>query len=234
MSSALWNKKMICPFCSKEFETTRLRASAIRVKEKWTDFGSLYDGPSPTVYSITACSHCMVAARNEEFEKFNAGYEPKLMEFSKRARATAASKAELFALGELSVEQSVKRHELAIACHKMRAHAEAGELAGLYLHIVWMYRSNGQPEQERKYLQPAMEAYKEFYEKGSKLPEKLGEPGVVYLIGELYRRMGNYREARVYYAKALGSKELEAFPNIESLLREQMLVAKEQMEAAGQ
>jgi uncharacterized protein (DUF2225 family) len=234
MSTALWTKKMTCPFCSKEFETTRLRASAIRVKEKWTDFGSLYEGPSPTVYSITACPHCMVAARNEEFERFNGGYEPKLMEFSKRARVNAAAKAELFALGELSVEQSVKRHELAIACHRMRAHSEAGELAGLYLHIVWMYRSNGNPESERKYLQPAMEAYKEFYEKGSKLPEKLGEPGVVYLVGELYRRMGNYREARVYFAKALASKELEAFPNIESLLREQMLVAKEQMEAAGQ
>jgi len=233
MSTALWNKKLTCPFCSKEFETTRLRASAIRVKEKWTDFGSLYEGVSPTHYSITACPHCMVAARNEEFEKFNAGYEPKLMEFSKRARAQAPAKAELFALGELSVEQAVKRHELAIACHKMRAHSEPGELAGLYLHIVWMYRSNGNPEGERKALAPALEAYKEFYEKGSKMPEKLGEPGVLYLIGELYRRLNDFREARSYYAKALGSKELGAFPNIESLLREQMLVAKEQMEAAG-
>ena len=50
---------------------------------------------------------------------------------------------------------------------------------------------------------PALDAYKEFYEKGSRLPEKLGEPGVLYLIGELYRRLGNFREARNYYGKAL-------------------------------
>jgi uncharacterized protein (DUF2225 family) len=233
MSNALWNKKLTCPFCGQEFETTRLRASAIRVKEKWTDFGSLYEGFNPTHYSITACTHCLVAARNEEFEKFNPGYEPKLMEFSKRARLQAAGKAELFSLGEISVEVAIKRHELAIACHKLRAHSEAAELAGLYLHIVWIYRANGNPEGERKALAPALEAYKEFYEKGSKMPEKLGEPGVLYLIGELYRRLNDFREARSYYAKALGSKELGAFPNIESLLREQMLVAKEQMEAAG-
>jgi uncharacterized protein (DUF2225 family) len=233
MSAPLWNKTLKCPFCSQDFETTRLRASAIRVKEKWTDFGSLYEGSSPTLYSITACPHCLVAARNEEFEKLLPGYEPKLMEFSKRMRPIAASKAELFALGELTVEQAVKRHELAIACHKFRAHGEAGELAGLYLHIVWMYRSNGNAEGERKALLPAIEAYKEFYEKGSKLPEKLGEPGVVYLIGELHRRAGLVKEARTYYAKALGSKELGAFPNVEMLLREQMLVAKDQLEAEG-
>ena len=56
---------------------------------------------------------------------------------------------------------------------------------------------------------------------------------MLYLIGEIHRRLGQYREARTYYAKALSSKELDTYPNVEQLLREQMLVAKEQMEAAG-
>lgn len=229
MSTALWNKKLTCPFCSQEFETTRLRQSAIRVKEKWSDFGSVYDGPSPYFYAITACPHCMVAARNEEFEKINAGYEPKLMEMSKKLRA-APKKPDIFGLGEASVEVAVKRHELAISCHKLRAHGEAGELAGLWLHVVWIQRSSGHAEAEKKALASAVEAYKEFYEKGGKLPEKLGEPGVLYLVGELLRRQGDVKEARNYFVKALSSKELEAFPNIEALLREQMLVAKDQME----
>lgn len=232
MSQPLWNKKLQCPFCNGEFETTRLRPSALRVKEKWSDFGCLYEGHSPYLYAITACSHCMVAARNEEFEKLNPSYEPKLMEFSKKMKGSPQKPA-LFALGEATVEQAIRRHELAIACHKLRAHSEAGELAGLLLHIVWIRRVNGDAEGERKALEQAVEAYKLFYEKGNKLPEKLGEPGVLYLIGELLRRLGQYREARNYFGKALSSKELEAFPNIDSLVREQMLVAKEQMEQAG-
>jgi uncharacterized protein (DUF2225 family) len=232
MSQPLWNKKLQCPFCNGEFETTRVRPSALRVKEKWTDLGVLYEGQSPYFYAITVCPHCQVSARNEAWDKLNPSYEPKLREFSKTARLQA-HKPDIFTLGEATVEQAVKRHELAIACHKLRAHSEAGELAGLLIHIVWIRRLNGDAEGERKALAAAVEAYKYFYEKGNKLPEKLGEPGVLYLIGELLRRQGEFREARNYFAKALSSKELEAFPNIEAQLREQMLVAKDQMERQG-
>lgn len=229
MSAALWNKKLACPFCNAEFETTRLRASAIRIKEKFTDFGSGFEGISPYFYSITACPSCSIAARNEEFEKFMPGYEPKLMEVSKKLKGKAGNH-EAFHVGELTAEQAVKRHELAITMHQFRAHSDAGELAGLYMHIAWIYRSNGNPEPERKALAQAAVAYQEFYEKGNKLPEKLGEPGILYLIGEINRRIGNVKEARSYFSRALTSKELGAFPNIENMLREGMLTAKDQLQ----
>ncbi len=227
MSTPLWNKKLPCPFCGKEFETTRLRASAQRVKEKWSDFGNLYEGDSPYFYAVTACPHCLVAARNEEFEKFNVEYEPKLVEFSKRGRL-AANKPDIFKPGTCSAEIAIKRLELALACQKMRGHVELAENAGLILHMVWIHRTTGNQDLERAALNLAVEAYKEFFEKGNKLPEKLGEPGVLYLIGELYRRLGDTKQARLYFGKGLTSKDLEAFPNIESQLREQMMLAKEQ------
>jgi uncharacterized protein (DUF2225 family) len=230
MSSALWNKKLSCPFCNAEFETTRLRASSIRVKEKHSDFGSVFEGLSPYFYSITACPNCSIAARNEEFEKFNAGYEPKLMEVCKKMSGSGGGRHEAFQLGELSVEQAVKRHELAITMHKFRAHSDAGELAGLYMHVAWIYRSSGNAEGEKKAMSSAATAYQEFYEKGNKLPEKLGEPGILYLIGELNRRIGNVKEGRQYFSRALTSKELGAFPNIENMLREGMLLAKDQLQ----
>jgi uncharacterized protein (DUF2225 family) len=228
MSTPLWNKKMQCPFCSGDFESTRLRTSAIRVKEKHSDFGSIFEGESPYVYAITACPHCTIAARNEEFEKFNPSYEPKLMEVSRKLK-DSASKPDLFQLGELSVDQAVRRHELAIAHHKFRAHSDSGELAGLWMHVAWMRRAQGDEEHEKLALAQAATAYQEFYEKGARLPEKLGEPGILYLLGELNRRQGKIKEARSYFSRALTSKELDAFPNIENLLREGMLTAKEQM-----
>jgi uncharacterized protein (DUF2225 family) len=230
MSTPLWSKKLACPFCGHEFETSRMRQGSMRVKEKWTDFGSLYEGLCPYFYAVTVCPHCLVAARNDEFEKFNAGYEPKLMEFSKRARAQAA-KPDIFKPGEIDLESAVKRHDLAIACHKIRVHSEPGELAGLWLHIVWMWRLSGNAAMERKALENALAAYLVFFEKGVKLPEKLGEPGVLYLIGEILRRLDRYQEAREYFSKALSHRELASYPNIETLLREQMLVAKSQLES---
>lgn len=227
MSSPIWNKKLACPFCGQEFETTRLRSGAQRVKQKWSDLGNLYDGLSPYYYAVTACPHCLVAARNEEFEKINASYETKLIEFSKRGRL-APNKPDIFKPGEYSAEVAIKRLELALACHKMRAHVELAESAGLILHMVWVHRTAGDADREKAAMRLAVEAYKEFFEKGNKLPEKLGEPGILYLIGELYRGLGDYKEARLYFGKGLSSKELGAFPNIEGQLREQMLLAKEQ------
>ncbi|HTB21392.1 MAG TPA: DUF2225 domain-containing protein [bacterium] len=233
MSTPLWNKKLVCAFCEHPFETRRVRQGALRVKEKWTDFGSLHEGLCPYYYAITACPKCLVAARNEEYDKLKAGYEPKLMEFSKRARSQPP-KTDLAdpMSGDMGFELAVKRHELAIACHKLRAHGEPGELAGLWLHIVWMCRLKGDAGAEQAAMEQALAAYQVFFEKGDKLPEKLGEPGLLYLIGELSRRLGRFQQAREYYSRALSMRNLEDYPNIETLARDQMLVAKGQMEAS--
>ncbi len=232
MSTPLWKKKMACPFCGREFETLRVRQGALRVKERWSDFGSVFEDISPYPYAITACPHCLVAARNEEFEKLKAQYEPKLMAFSRRALAQPTRPGLDYPdEGPAPLELAVRRHELAIACHRLRVHAEPGELAGLWLHIVWLRRGVGDAEGERKALAQALEAYRVFYEKGDKLPEKLGEPGVVYLLGELSRRLGMLREAREYFSKVLSMRNLSTYPNIETLAREQMLVVKGQLEA---
>jgi uncharacterized protein len=234
MSSPLWNKKFVCPFCAQEFATWRVRQGALRVKEKFSDFGALYEGVCPTLYAVTACPRCLVAARNEEFEKLKPDYEPKLMEFSRRARAQA-TRPDLGAGpdGVMAPAVAVKRHELAIACHKLRARAEPGELAGLWLHIVWLRRLEGDAGAEQRALESALEAYQMFYEKSDRLPERLGEPGVVYLIGELNRRLGRIQAAREHFSRVLSMKNLGDFPHVESLAREQMLVAKGQGEAAG-
>lgn len=79
----------------------------------------------------------------------------------------------------------------------------------------------------------AVKAYQEYHEKGGELPEKLGEPGILYLIGELYRRLGQYKEARTYYGRALTSKEIRLFPAIADMTRDMMLAAKNAMEQAG-
>jgi hypothetical protein len=55
----------------------------------------------------------------------------------------------------------------------------------------------------------------------------------MYLLGELSRRLGRPKEAREYFSKVLSMRSLSEFPNIEVLVREQMLVAKDQLEASG-
>ena len=53
---------------------------------------------------------------------------------------------------------------------------------------------------------------------------------MLYLIGELYRRLGSFKEARRFYEQALANREIKSFPRIATMVRDQMLVAKEAME----
>jgi Uncharacterized protein conserved in bacteria (DUF2225) len=98
------------------------------------------------------------------------------------------------------------------------------------MHLVWIYRLMEDQENEKKAMAEAANAYQNYHEKGSDLPDQLGEPGILYLIGELYRRQGLFRDARVFYQRALTSKEIRSFPRIADMTRDMMLTAKDQME----
>ena len=233
MSSSLWNKKLTCPFCKFEFETTRMRSSVIKIKERMTDFGNIYEGECVYLYAVTVCPNCTFAALNKDFDSIRPDYETKVMEASKLIRESGKKKPDIFGLGTMTPEVSLKRHELAIAFAKMRSYSELGTLAGLYMHLVWINRLRGDTEREKAAMAEAVKAYKDFHEKGGDLPEKLGEPGILYLIEELYRRLKDYREARIYYGRALTSKEIRSFPAIADMTRDMMLAAKTAMEKAG-
>jgi uncharacterized protein (DUF2225 family) len=233
MSSPLWNKKIKCAFCGTEFETSRMRSSAIRVTEKESDFGSLYEGENPYFYSVTACPGCTFAAFNKDYDVLRFQAEPKILEATKKIRAAGLKKPDIFALGSMTPEAALKRHDLAIAFMKLRVYPNPGVLARLYLEKVWLYRLIKDFEKEKTAMAEAAQAYEDFHQKGNTMPENLGEPGVLYLIGELYRRRGLYKDARRFYEKALASKEIKAFPRIAEMTRDMMLSAKEQMIQAG-
>ncbi len=233
MATPLWNKKLKCPFCVFEFETTRLRSSVIKIKDKQTDFGSIYEGECPYLYAVTVCPQCTFAALNKDFDSIRAGAEPMIMEVSRQIRQSAKKKPNIFDLGISTPEVAIKRHELAITFMKIRKYGDLGILAGLYLHLVWIYRLMQDYENEKKAMAQAAKAYEEFFDKGNRLPENLGEPGVLYLIGELNRRQGLYKDARRFYERALASKEIRAFPRIAEMTRDMMYAAKQQMEMNG-
>jgi len=233
MSNPLWNKKTKCPFCAGEFETTRLRSSVIRIKEKESDFGSVYEGECAYFYAVTACPHCTFAALNKDFDSLRPGAEPKIMTVCKGIRQLDRKKPDIFALGPSTAETAVKRHELAVAFMKMRAFPDLGVLAGLWLHLVWIFRLMKDEGREKAALAEAAKAYESYFNKGDRLPEHLGEPGALYLIGELNRRQGLYREAHRFFERALYSKEIKKFPRIAEMTRDMMMTAKEQMENVG-
>lgn len=233
-TEALYNYKIKCPFCTIEFETTRMRPSAVRVKEQQSDFGNIFESECPYVYAITVCPACSFAARNTDFEKIRVASEAKIMAASKQLRQSTKPKPDIFKLGPSTPEVAVKRFELAIAFYKMRYVVEMGVLANMTLHMVWLYRLTGNKEKEQLALAQAATVYEQYLAKAYTLPETLGEPGVIYLIGDLTRRQGKLKEARRFFESAIASKEIKDYPKIGEMARDQMAAIKEELDKTGQ
>jgi len=234
VSDAIWNYKVKCPFCNTEFETTRMRPSAIRIKSQDSDFYNVFDSDCPYLYAITVCPTCTFAARNKDFDSVRVNSEAKIMAASKQLRQSTKPKPDIFGLGPSTPEVAVKRYELAIAFFKMKYVTDLGGIANLYLHQVWLYRLMKNEEKEKLALPQAAKAYQDYLAKAYNLPENLGEPGVIYLIGELHRRMGMFKEARRFFEQALSSKEIRSYPRIADMIRDMMIVTKEALEKAGE
>ena len=219
MSEAIWLKEVKCAACDAGFKTPRVKSSHLKVKLGESDFHKVYDGVNPLLFAVTVCPECNYAQRNDDFDSVTLEYHTEIIAIAKAIKASA--KNIKFPEGaDISTEQAVKKHLLAITFYKHWKPENPLAIAGLYMHIVWMYREAGMADKEKEFMVLAMEYYVKTYEKGVQIPEKIGVPGIMYLIGELNRMLGKYPEAVNWFSKTVKADLIGNFPNIEHMARD--------------
>ena len=219
MGEPLWLKDVKCPACDFAFKTPRVKPSALKVKSSEPDFHKIYEDVNPLLYAVTACPNCNYAARNDDFEDKTLEYHPEILKLSAAIRES--KKNIVFPqVKEIDPDAAVKKHLLAVTFAKQHKPEDPLTIAGLNMHIAWIYREQGNNEKDREYLKAALEYYVKTFEKGTHIPEKIGVPGIMYLAGELNRVLGNYNEAVLWFSRTVKSDQISNFPNIEHLARD--------------
>jgi uncharacterized protein len=215
----VWLKEVECKACGAKFKSQRVRSGSIRAVSVDTDFGKKYEGINPVYYAITTCPQCNYSARNDDFEKQALEYHPEIVKIALAIKGS--NKNHVFPETErLSPEDAVKKHLLAISFYKHFKPENPLTIAGLYMHISWIYRENNLTDKETEYMKLAQEYYIKTYEKGTQIPEKIGEPGIAYLIGEIYRKQGNFNEAVQWFSRTVKGDLIKNFPQIEQMARD--------------
>ena len=219
MTEPIWLKEVKCQACDAVFRTPRVKPSALKVKSSDPDFHKVYENINPLLYAVTTCSGCNYSARNDDFDSKTLEYHPEILKIASAIKETG--KNVKFSEGsDIDVETSVKKHLLAVFFAKHFKPEDPLTISGLYMHIAWMYREQGNREKDLEFQKMALEYYIKTFEKGSHIPEKIGEPGILYLIGELYRVLGNYAEAVNWFSRVIKHEQIGNFPNIENLTRD--------------
>lgn len=221
----LFKIKVTCPNCEHEFQTSRVRPSLKKAIRTDSDFCGYYKNENPDYYVIRICPECGFATTENS--------ETNLRDHQKKAFmdkiGTRWTKRDYG--GARTWEVALETYKLGLLCAQTVKEKER-VVSSLLHHIAWLYRYKGLQEEEIRFLGFCLESYIRVYEL-----EGVGANNakLLYLIGELNRRVGNFREAVRWFSRVINDKSITDAAMIRasreqwSVLREQMLASNEQL-----
>lgn len=219
MTDVFYTKKVKCPICNNHFTTTKVRAKACIVIKKDEDFCIHYKDVNPMFYEIFVCPTCAYAASENSFEELNKD------EILKLKNAFSGRLVQRDFCNERNLNDALDSYKLALYTANVKD-AKNSTLAGISLKIAWMYRYMND-EKELQFIQYALDNYLIAYEKEQLPIGNMNQIMLMYIIGELYRQVGNYKESIIWLNRVVSSPERHSSPVIERLAREQWMTLRD-------
>ncbi|MHB8072985.1 DUF2225 domain-containing protein [Desulfosporosinus fructosivorans] len=220
---SFYEKKITCIYCKKPFNTLRVRSRFAIPYQIDSDFCPHYRAGNynPHFYFVNVCPECGFAFSEEFSELFPKGTEEMV-----RVQITSHWTKRNF--GQVrDIQQALEAYKLAILAGSLKKEKNA-VLAGLCLRLVWLYRSENNSEQEQRFMGMALKAYEESYVLSDFSGTSMSEVRVLFMIGELSRRLGQFQKSVSYFSKVIQHKNAKDEQKIVNMAREQWRVTMEE------
>nr|WP_236588052.1 DUF2225 domain-containing protein [Tumebacillus amylolyticus] len=217
----MYDRKVRCPLCEETYNTKKVLTRAVKIVETQGDFFARYGGPNPVHYLINVCSTCGFS--------FLEKTQPKVTSLRRQSYVdeVATRWATRDLTGVRTLKQGITSFKLAIFCAQFVGEPSR-TIGGLCLHLAWLYRESGDRENERRFMQNALDFYIDCYEHDSRLDDEGKMP---YLIGELARRLGDDKLAVLYFNQVI--QDRNAAQKYVKLARNQWAILREDRENKG-
>ncbi|HCW54647.1 MAG TPA: DUF2225 domain-containing protein [Clostridium sp.] len=193
----LFDKNVTCPVCSSTFKTKVVKSKSARIVSKDSDFFIRYSPKiNPYFYDVWICNSCGYSALKSDFDEIRT-YRKELV----MSNITPKWQARVYP-DILDEKLAIERYKIALL-NAILTDAPESTKAMISLKIAWMFRLLGNEAQENAFLGQALNAFTEAYTKEIFPIYGLQRDSMMYLLGELNRRMGNYDEALVWFSKTI-------------------------------
>lgn len=219
----LYKIKVQCNCCETSFQTSRVRPSLKKAIKTDTDFCSYFKDVNPDFYVVRVCPYCGFASTENFKEKLT----------EKQRKAYYEKLGNQWQYKDYS---GVRTEADAMECYKLSllSAQTIGEkdriIAGLLHHIAWLYRYQGNVEQEKRFLRFALGSYISVFETER---ESLSNARLMFLIGELHRRLGEFNAAVKWFGRIINDRSITDSAMIRAS-REQWQNIREDMTKRGQ
>lgn len=199
--SATYNTPVKCPSCEKGFEITKVRIKQVRYTGQDTDLCPKYEGENPLFYDSIICSHCGFAHIGTNYENLTPN------DFAAVKEKITARWVERDFSGPRTVEQAIAAYKIVQMNMMVRA-VPNSENAKICLRLAWMNRVRGDTVTEFKFLEAAFHHYESTYTKEHLPVGKLDEFTVMFMLGELGRRIGRYNDSLSWFGRLLSAASI--------------------------
>lgn len=218
MVEPLFDIDVKCTYCDNKFQSSRVRPSFKKATKTDSDFCTHYKEINPDYYVVRICPFCGFASTENFSNKMTSAQKS---DFEKKV----ARKWNMKEYGKVrSWEDALQSYKLALLCAQIKDE-KVRVVAGILHHIAWLYRYKGDWAQEKRFLEFALDAYVSVYEtEGS----SLNNAKLMYLIGELNRRLRNYNEAVKWFGRIINDRSIMDAGMIKAS-REQWATTREDM-----
>jgi uncharacterized protein (DUF2225 family) len=217
----LYQSKIVCICCENTFMTSRVRPSFKRAIKTDTDFCGYYKPEvNPDFYVVRVCPNCGFASTENGVSRLNAQQIKQYQEkIGRRWQKQEYG-------GERSPNKAMGSYKLALLSAQAIGEKDR-VIAGILHHIAWLYRYEANQIDEKRFLRFALQAYIRVYEAEG---VELNNAKLMYLIGELNRRIGELNDAVRWFSRVVNDKKIVDAAMIRAS-REQWQFIREEMEA---
>ncbi len=222
---ALYDKKCTCHYCKNQFLSKRVRSGSQKVLKRDTDFCTYYQQQllNPIIYTVSVCPACGYAFT----DLFSSFMQPHVRQ---RIRDNIWVKWQEKEYGHIrTYDEAIAAYKLAIYTAMLKEEAHSVK-AGLYLRLAWLHRFQKNEQEELRFLNLAANEYEKSYVHSDyiKGDKEMSETRILYLIGELMRRVEKFDQAVSYFSRAVARKDRTIETGIISMARDQWSLAREE------
>lgn len=216
----LYDKNVTCPVCKNEFFARAVRTNGYKMKSRESDFYIKYDLINPYFYDVLLCDLCGYAAMKSDFDKLRKN-QIQLIQKNISPKWNSRKYPSVY-----NVDIAIQRYKLALLNYTVIG-SKASKKAMNCLKIAWMYRIAEDISNERLFIEQALIGFKDTYFNEDLPVYGMNKFTIMYLIGELNRRLDNNKEALRYFGEVLISTGADR--KIKDLSRDQKDLIKESL-----
>lgn len=209
----IYNTTIDCPICGKQIEVTKVRSKYVRLVSHDEDFCPHYEGLNPIFYEAWICNFCGYAAHSTVFSEATI-HDRKCVLDEITPRWTSRSFA-----GERDIHQALDAFKIVLYNLQIRG-AHSLEFAKVCLRIAWLYRYTGEWVDEHRFLKFSYDYYRQAYTGEHLGVNKPDEYTLMFIIGELARRLDFNEDAMTWFGRILSAS---AKPNEKGKIQPRLL-----------